>query len=595
MPPSAHSATAEQLGFEDLGTPLIATTFVVIDLETTGLRAAQDRITEIGAVKVRGGEVLGELRTLVHPGCAIPPSITAVTGITDAMVAGAPPIGAVLPALLRFLDGAVLVAHNAPFDVAFLRAAIERELRTDFDPVTVDTARLARRLLRDEVRDCRLATLARHLRARTQPNHRALADARATVDVLHGLIERAGSLGATTLEDLRELARSRSDRSFRRIGLVDDAPRTPGVYRFVDARGEVLYIGKATDLRARLRTYFGQDERRQIAAMLRETASVHWTPTETVIEAEVREVRELHRHRPRFNRRSVSPERAVYLAVTGEAFPRLSVVTAPGPSHHTTLGPLPSRRTATALVEALQATTEIRPCTLRLRRRQDHVACVLKELGRCAAPCDGTQDSTSYAAVVDRLVASLYDPTDVLTRLRQRMEQLAAQGRFEQAREVRVRLHTAAQALAGVRQRALLAEAEELIISHPTTAATEVVVVRHGRLVTSRRLPPGATDPQVLDAVGPLVTDSPPAPPGRDDLEELDLVARWAMAPGRRLLVGRGVLAEPVAGGAALTQAVAESRALARQLRRDRQTLAVDRVRRRNEQPPSDDADHEPR
>ena len=127
----------------------------------------------------------------------------------------------------------------------------------------VDTAKVARRLLRDEVRDCRLATLARHLKARTLPEHRALADARATVDVLHGLLERAGTLGATTLEDLRDYTRSTTDRAFRKISLVADAPTGPGVYRFLDDRGQVLYVGKATDLRSRLRTYFGRDPRRR--------------------------------------------------------------------------------------------------------------------------------------------------------------------------------------------------------------------------------------------------------------------------------------------------------------------------------------------
>ncbi len=308
---------AIQPRFEDLGCPLIGTTFVVVDLETTGLRPTVDRITEVGAVKVRGGEVLGELRTFVHPGRPIPAAVTAVTGITDAMVRGAPTIDQVLPSLRTFLGDAVFVAHNAPFDLGFLRAAVaEHGDGGHLDPVVVDTARLARRLLRDEVRDLRLATLARHLRSRTAPEHRALSDARATVDVLHGLIERAGTLGATTLEDLRDLARSTSDKRFRRISLVHDAPSNCGVYRFLDARGEVLYVGKATDLRTRLRSYFGQDRRRRIDDLIRETARVTWTPTATLIEAEVREVREIHRHLPRYNRRSKRTPAPAHLAAT---------------------------------------------------------------------------------------------------------------------------------------------------------------------------------------------------------------------------------------------------------------------------------------
>jgi DNA polymerase III subunit epsilon len=490
-----------QLGFEALGSPLIATTFVVLDLETTGLSPDRDRITEVGAVRVRGGEVLGELRTFVHPGRPIPPAVTAVTGITDAMVRDAPGPAVVVPTLLEFLGDAVLVAHNAAFDVGFLRAATHRLGLGPFEPVVVDTARLARRLVRDEVRDCRLATLAVHLRARHRPEHRALADARATVDVLHGLLERAGSLGATTLEDLRELARSTSDRSFRRIGLVADAPSTCGVYRFVDARGEVLYVGKATDLRSRLRTYFGRDPRRRTADLVRETAEVTWQPTATLLAAEVLEVREIHRHRPRYNRRSTRPERSVHVAVTREPFPRLVVTRAPGRAHLVTLGPLPSRRRAERLVEALQEVVAVRPCTPRLRRSQDHPACVLKDLGRCGAPCDGTQSHAAYAAVVADLEAALADPGRLLDPLRTRMAGAAAAGRFERARELRGRLHDAAAILLGVRRRAALAAVDELVASRPTADGTEVVVVRRGRLAGSLLLPAGVDDAAVAATV----------------------------------------------------------------------------------------------
>jgi DNA polymerase-3 subunit epsilon len=117
------SPTSAQLSFDELGTPLRDVTFVVLDLETTGGAARSDAITEIGAVKVRGGAVLGELATLVDPGRSIPPQIVALTGITSAMVCNAPKIDTVLPAFLEFARGAVLVAHNAGFDIGFLRAA----------------------------------------------------------------------------------------------------------------------------------------------------------------------------------------------------------------------------------------------------------------------------------------------------------------------------------------------------------------------------------------------------------------------------------------------------------------------------------------
>jgi DNA polymerase III subunit epsilon len=578
-------ADVHQPSFEQLGTALIDVTFVVLDLETTGLTPGRDRITEVGAVKVRGGEVLGELQTLVHPGRAIPPAISAVTGITDAMVAGAPPIGAVLPTVLRFLGDAVLVAHNARFDVSFLRAACEQHHHGAFEPVVVDTARLARRLLADEVRDRRLGTLARHLGSRVAPDHRALTDARATVDVLHGLIERAGAYGATTLEDLRDLARSRSESAFRRVGLVRDAPRTSGVYRFLDARGEVLYVGKATDLRARLRTYFGQDPRRRIADLVRETAEVTWVTTSTLLEAEVVEVRAIHRHAPRYNRRSRHPQRGVHVALTREHFPRLSIVREPRPTHARTLGPLASRRTAESLLEAIHEVLPLRTCTVRLRVAQDHPACVLKDLGRCGAPCDGSQDPTSYGEVVTALHAALDDPGLLLGPLRERMREVAAEGRFERARELRRRLHLLARTLEEHRRLTALGAVERLVAVRPLGAASptgerevEVVAVTHGRLEATART--RVTD---LDAAvhalpsARLTTDVDPF-----DAEERRLVLAWLDRPGVRLVAVDGGWVEPVAGGAVLAETRREARRVERQVRRDRQLLDGAKVARRH-------------
>src|SRR5690625_124112 len=120
----AMATTAVQSTFDDLGTSLQEATFVVFDLETTGGSAQRNKITEIGAVKVRGGEVIGEFQSLIDPGVPIPPSIVLLTGITDAMVTTAPLIGEVLPAFTEFIRGAILVAHNAPFDMGSIKQAL---------------------------------------------------------------------------------------------------------------------------------------------------------------------------------------------------------------------------------------------------------------------------------------------------------------------------------------------------------------------------------------------------------------------------------------------------------------------------------------
>ena len=174
-----------------------------MDLETTGWSPEAAAITEIGAVRVRGGLRLGEFASLVNPGMPVPPGIADLTGINDWMLAAAPRLAAVLPGLLDFARGCVLVAHNAPFDLSFLVAGCG-DCGLAWPGFTVlNTVMLARQVMDpDEVPDCKLGTLAGFFRASTAPNHRALADARATADVLGWLIRRLAHRGIRTLNQL---------------------------------------------------------------------------------------------------------------------------------------------------------------------------------------------------------------------------------------------------------------------------------------------------------------------------------------------------------------------------------------------------------
>src|SRR3954453_4546831 len=213
-------------------------------------------ITEVDAVKVRGGEVLGEFQTLVNPHQAIPAFIAVLTGITDSMVAAAPRIEQVLPQFLEFAHGCVLVAHNAPFDVGFLRHFAEQQDRPWPRFEVIDTARLARRVItRDDAPNCKLSSLAVTFHATTTPNHRALSDARATVDVLHGLMARLGNLWVPTIEELQTFSPPVTTAQRRTRHLAEQFPHAPGVYLFRDDRDRVLYVGTSKDLRTRVRTY----------------------------------------------------------------------------------------------------------------------------------------------------------------------------------------------------------------------------------------------------------------------------------------------------------------------------------------------------
>ena len=550
-----------QTTFDELGTPLRDLTFVVVDLETTGGSVHSENITEIGAVKIRAGEVVGEFQTLVNPAHAIPPFIAVLTGITDAMVADAPSLSTALPAFLEFARGAVLVAHNAPFDLGFLRAGCERLdlVWPAFD--AVDTARLARRVLtRDEAPNCKLATLAQLFRAETRPCHRALADARATVDVLHGLLERVGGLGVQSLEELRTFSAQVTPQQRRKRHLADALPRLPGVYLFRDAQDRVLYVGKSVDLRQRVRQYFtGSETRTRMAEMVACAERVDPVVCSTALEAEVRELRLIAEHRPKYNRRSRFPERVLWLKLTTEAFPRLSLVRSVGSdwaAGATYLGPFTSARSAELAMAAVHEALPLRQCTRRLSVRVPSSACVLAEMGRCGAPCVGVdaggEGVADYAAHVDAFrTAAAGDPGALVATLTGRLAELAAAERFEDATLHRDRLAAFVRTAARSQRLVALTGVPELVAAQPTPdQGWELAVVRRGRLVAAGTVPRGAHPAPFVDA---LLATAETLLPGTGPLpaahaEEVECVLRWLERPGTRLVRLEGTWASPAHG-----------------------------------------------
>ncbi len=294
-------ALAVQRSFDDLGTPLSQVTFVVLDVETTGGSPASASLTEVAAARYRGGELLATYQTFVRPDERIPPFITALTGISDAMVADAPRIGEMLPSFLEFLGGGVVVGHNVRFDLSFLNHALESTGRDRLANATVDTLALARRLVRDMVPDCKLGTLAATLRLPHQPSHRALTDVLATGDLLHALLERAGTYGIVGLEELLELPRMVGHPQSAKLKLTNRLPHRPGIYWFCDAAGHVLYVGKATDLHSRVRSYFSGDSRNKVGRLLRQMDAVHHRVCPGPLTAAVLEGRLIRCWAPPFN------------------------------------------------------------------------------------------------------------------------------------------------------------------------------------------------------------------------------------------------------------------------------------------------------
>ena len=324
--------------------------FVVFDLETTGLSHVSDRICEIGAVRIRGLELADTFETLVAPKTTVPHAVRRLTGLSDDALRRAPGVRTAIRGFSAFAGPSVLIAHNARFDVGFVNRELERMTGKRLAATVIDTVPLARNLLQRRVQRTSLASLAYFFGVSVRPCHRALPDAQATAEVFLRLVELAAERGATTLSELEEVAAPRPRRIHAKRGLIQGAPTRPGVYLFRDTTGTVLYVGKARDLRARLRSYFQSARQRpSVEAALDEVTRIEWRITGSELAAALEEIRLIRELRPPANSRTPTPERYVYLHRRGER-----VVLSAVPSRY---GPLRGRAEAQRAARALKGCT----------------------------------------------------------------------------------------------------------------------------------------------------------------------------------------------------------------------------------------------
>ena len=512
-----------QATFDNIGRPLSETTFIVLDLETTGSSPTTGAgITEIGAVKVRGGEIIGEFQTLVNPDGAIPAFITVLTGITQSMVAPAPRIEEAFPTFLEFLGSHqenILVAHNAPFDIGFLKAAAANQDYLWPKYQVLDTARLARQvLLRDEVINCKLATLAVFFHAVTSPTHRALDDARATVDVLHGLLERIGSFGVTTFDELKGFSTRITSAQRDKKHFVNAIPEAPGVYIFRGPKNEPLYVGTSKNLKNRVRTYFTASEtRRRMQEMIAVAHHIDTIVCATVIEAQVRELRLISEKRPQYNRRSKSQEKAIWAKVVEKPYPRFSTV-----------------------------------------RGSD----LLNDSVQWIGPFAGSEDAQLALDAIHHCVETpdLFNKNDVreiVAKLNEKMSALALDEKFEEAATVRNQLGSLVRGVSrGTRIRALT-KIPEIVAAQQTTnneiPIWEFVCIRYGRLAGSASSTPGIDISHTIASListAEVVTDNDSILPA-STYEEVEKLLSYLESEGIRLVSIEGEWSSPIFGAGA--------------------------------------------
>jgi DNA polymerase III subunit epsilon len=423
-------------------------TYVVVDLETTGLSPGSSRICEIGAVRVRDFELGDEFQTLANPGVPIGGAVSVLTGLRDPELRHAPAISVAVSRFLAFAGDAVLVAHNARFDLAFLDRETERLTGRRLAAPVVDTVALARRVLGGRVARASLASLAYFFGTSVRPCHRALPDAQATAEVLLALIGLAQERGATTVADLCELASTRTRRVYEKRSLAFGAPPSPGVYLFRDKYDQVLYVGRARDLRARLRSYFRSDRQRPaVEAALGALERIEWRQLGSELEAGLEELRLIRELRPPANARSARPDRYVYLRRRGDG---LVCSAKPGP-----LGPIRSRTRARLAARALD--------------------------GACGE--------------------ELADPALALPRLREKVRAVAEGLRYEDAGRLRDRVDALERVVAELRRLERLRRASCCLVAPAVEPGfARAVFVCGGRIAAVRSLPPGAGARLEVDA-----------------------------------------------------------------------------------------------
>ncbi len=500
---------------ELLSEPIATAEFMVVDTETNGLAGEDCELTEVGAVLVGGGELHDRWSSLCRTSAPLRRGIQRLTGITQAMVDGAPSLEDVLPTLGRLMQGRVLVAHNAPFDRRVLRQAFGRIGLPWPDPPVLCTAAMARSMLPLQRRRG-LSVLADALGIEVHAVHRALADAETCARVLCALFPRLCANAATIGDALAMLGPRRRTHKrplppgallapapggaarLGRAGLSTprgasepdfaQLPRDPGVYLFRDDSGRVLYVGKSVSIRSRARAHFAPSS--PPAAWTRHATVVDYRTTGSELGALVLENRLIKELKPPGNKRLTRrDDRLVYIRCRLDIpFPILEVAADPAAGHAVTVGPVRGRRLALELVEQLDSLFGLRHCGRRLPRREHPSA--YGQMGRCLSPCLGDLDPNLYRRRLDEVLALFVGmpagaEQPLLAHVHGQMRAAAAQQHFERAESLRRRagrLRTILERLGGVLE-ATHARPRLILAPHPGDGPPEAFWLVGGRLV----------------------------------------------------------------------------------------------------------------
>ncbi|HWM08333.1 MAG TPA: exonuclease domain-containing protein [Solirubrobacteraceae bacterium] len=545
-----------------LEAPLLRAEFLAVDTETNGQPKERCELTEVGAVLVGGGELHERWSSLVGVSAPLGRGIQRFTGITQAMVDEAPPPEAVLPELAAQMQGRVLVAHSARFDVGVLKQAFERAELEWPDPPVICTVALARRLAPLQRRRG-LRSLADALGIEVAVSHRALPDAETCARVLCALLPRLCANARTVREGLA-LLRPRKPPRLKPVGGtrtrderldLSALPKDPGVYIFRDADGRPLYVGKSVCLRTRARAHFTTP-----STWTGQAEYVDYQPTESELGALVLENRLIKALRPPGN--TLLKKHAdgyVYLRCRLDIpFPILEVAREPAAGNAVCVGPLRGRAVTAELVEQLNSLFGLRHCGRGLPKREHPSA--YGQMGRCLSPCLGDLDPNLYRERLDAALR-LFDVDGgeaLLAHVDAQMRAASQARRYERAawlRRRRKRLEALLGRLGGV-LRAAHAGARLVLAPHPSEPGrADAFWIVAGRVADWGPLPAdqeelaARTEAVVAGAPGDALGGWLPA----DELGETRLIGLWLASHADTPVLELG----PGADVAALTRRLA--------------------------------------
>lgn len=429
--------------------------FVILDVETTGLKPSQQRVIEVALIRVSPHGDPMRWSSLINPGRPVPAYISQKVGIDDAMLADAPDFRSIAPTIVEIVEELPVVGHNIAFDLAFINTELMRCGLPRLVNTPIDTLTLTSQLV-SEARRLNLADVARVLGIDSRTSHRAMPDAETTLEVFSLLLMRAREKGLSTLDDLlRTSASARpSSRVRKPVGrassILDrsylaDIPHSPGVYIMRDKDDRVLYVGKAKDLRKRVASYYSQPlgYTRKMDGLLETLARIQVEVVGSELEALILESQLIRRYRPRYNTVQRNAEQYVYVKVDiSNPWPRVTTCRDRADDGALYFGPFKSSSRARDAVELVNDVLPLRTCRRSFADKRSYGSpCLELELHRCLGPCAGRADAEIYRGLV-RDVVSFFegDTTRMIARLHTKLQDTVATLDFERAARLRDRI-----------------------------------------------------------------------------------------------------------------------------------------------------------